>query len=240
MRRLLLVAALAALAACALPRAASAYIPSPQYGAFEIKFGPYRPNVDDEAGISGTPYADTFGPKESMFLTVLELDWQFFRFDNIISFGVGGSFGFMQEYARSKTESGAVSNDYTVLNVMPFALLGVIRVDVFADQLGVPLVPYFKGGLNWYLWWILGAGETQESGGTPGWQLQPGLALRLDGFDRMSSRTFDNESGVNHSFIFFEYIYAFVEGLGQSDHMCLSPMNLGPHGTFLAGLGIEF
>jgi len=239
MRGLLVVAALT-VAACALPRAASAYVPSPQYGAFEIKFGPYRPNVDDEKGISGTPYSDTFGPKESMFLTVLELDWQFFRFDNVISFGVGGSFGFMQEYARSKTVSGATSNDYTVLNVMPFALLGVIRVDVLADQLGVPLVPYFKGGLNWYLWWILGAGETQESGGTPGWQIQPGLALRLDGFDKMSARTFDNETGVNHSFIFFEFTYAVVEGLGKTDHMHLSPMDLVPHGTFLAGLGIEF
>jgi hypothetical protein len=240
MKRLSLAAASAALAVCLLPLGVSAYVPSPQYGAFEIKFGPYRPNVDDQPGLTGTPYASTFGKKESMFLTTLEVDWQFFRFDGIISFGVGGSFGFMQEYARSQTVSGAESNDYTVLNVIPFTLVGVIRVDVLADQLGVPLVPYFKGGLNWYLWWILGAGDTQDSGGTPGWQISPGIALRLDGFDRMSARTFDNETGVNHSFIFFEYVYAIVEGLGQTDHMFLSPMNMGSHGTWLAGLGIEF
>ena len=240
MKRISLTAALVVFAWCVAPGTAAAYVPSPHYGAFEIKFGPYRPNVDDEPGLTGSPYADTFGRNESMFLTSLELDWQFFRFDKIISFGLGGSFGFMQEYARSQTVSGATSNDFTVLNVMPFALLGVIRVDVLADELGVPLVPYFKGGINWYLWWILGAGETQEKGGTPGWQLSPGIALRLDGFDKMSARTFDNETGVNHSFIFFEFTYAVVEGLGGKDHMYLSPMDLVPHGTFLAGLGIEF
>jgi hypothetical protein len=239
MRRLALAVLAAASLALLLPVAASAYVPSPQYGAFEIKFGPYRPNVDDEPGLAGSPYASTFGSNESMFLTSLELDWQFARVLDI-SFGVGGSFGFMQEYARSQTVSGLKSNDFTVLNVMPFTLLGVIRIDALADELGVPLVPYFKGGLNWYLWWILGAGETREKGGTPGWQIQPGLALRLDGFDEMSARTFDNETGVNHSFIFFEYVYAVVEGLGQDAHMYLSPMNLGAHGTFLAGLGIEF
>jgi len=239
MKRFSLAAAAAVLAVCVLPGAASAYVPSPQYGAFELKFGPYRPNVDDEPGLSGSPYADMFGSNESMFLTELELDWQFFRIIDI-SFGVGGSFGFMQEYARSQTVSGAKSNDYTVLNVMPFGLLGIIRVDAIADELGVPLIFYFKGGLSWYLWWILGAGETQESGGTLGWQIRPGIALRLDSFDKMSARTFDNETGVNHSFIFFEFVYAMVEGLGQKDHMYLSPMNLGSHGTFMAGLGIEF
>jgi hypothetical protein len=239
MRRFSVIAVFAVLAVCVLPGAASAYVPSPQYGAFEIKFGPYRPNVDQEPGLSGSPYADMFGAKESMFLTELELDWQFFRIIDV-SFGLGGSFGFMQEYARSQTVSGATSNDFTVLNVMPFALLGVIRIDALADELGVPLIPYFKGGINWYLWWILGAGQTQEKGGTLGWQIQPGLALRLDGFDKMSARTFDNETGVNHSFIFFEFTYAVVEGLGQANHMYLSPMDLVPHGTFLAGLGIEF
>jgi hypothetical protein len=239
MRRLKLAAAVAALAVCLSPVAAAAYVPSPQYGAFEIKFGPYRPNVDDQPGLSGTPYKSTFGSGGSMFLTELELDWQFFRIIDI-SFGLGGSFGFMQDYARSQTVSGNTSNDFTVLNVMPFALLGVIRVDALADELGVPLCFYVKGGLNWYLWWILGAGETQEKGGTPGWQISPGIALRLDGFDKMSARTFDNETGVNHSFIFFEYTYAMVEGLGQTNHMYLSPTDLGSHGTFLAGLGIEF
>ncbi len=231
----------ALLAAVLLPSVAQAYVPSPQYGAFEIKFGPYRPNVDEEPALgASTPYADTFGSKENMFLTTLELDWQFWRVPGV-SFGLGGSFGFMQEYARARTvETNQLSSDYTVLNVMPFALLAVIRVDAIADFLGVPIVPYIKGGLNWYLWWVLGAGDTVESGGTMGWQINPGIAIRLDGFDRMSSRTFDNESGINHSFIFFEFLVAHVEGLGKDGgYMYLSPSNIGS-ATFQIGLGLEF
>jgi len=238
MKRIVLaVLALSVLA----PAVAEAYVPSPRYGAFEIKFGPYRPNVDEEPGLTGTPYADTFGAKESMFLTTLELDWQFLRVPGV-SFGLGGSFGFMQEYAKARTvETGQVSSDYTVLNVMPFALLAVIRIDAIADFLSVPVVPYFKIGLNWYLWWVLGAGETIESGGTMGWQMNPGLAIRLDGFDQMSARTFDNEAGINHSFIFFELLWARVEGLGRGDdYMHLSPVNWGKAGAFQIGLGLEF
>jgi hypothetical protein len=239
MKRISAAALVAASLVLLLPGAAAAYVPSPQYGAFEVKFGPYRPNVDDQPGLTSLPYEDTFGKKESMFLTSLEVDWQFFRIIDV-SFGLAGSLGFMQESARSLTESGSESNDYTVLNVIPFAVLGVIRIDVLADELGVPIIPYFKGGVNWYFWWILGAGATQETGGTPGWQINPGVALRLDQFDKMSARTFDNEVGVNHSFLFFEFDFAVVEGFGNGDNMYLSPQNLPGKGTWQAGIGVEF
>jgi len=113
-------------------------------------------------------------------------------------------------------------------------------VDTLADELGIPLIPYFKGGMNWYVWWTRNAGETTDSGGTPGWQICPGLALRLDQFDKMSARTFDNEIGVNHSFIFFELLIANVNGFGSGDNMYLSPENLWSYATWQAGLGIEF
>jgi len=222
-----------------VPALAEAYVPSPQYGAFEVKFGPYRPNVDDEPGLSGTPYRDALN-NDNMFLTMFELDWQFLQLRGI-NFGIGGAFGFGQAYAKAQTESGGASADYTVLNVMPFNLLGVIRIDVLARELNVPLVPFFKGGLNWYLWWVLdGGGDTAASGGTMGWQINPGLALELDSLDRISARTFDNEVGVNHSYIFFEYVYAQVEGYGRDGYMYLSPTNMGDNGTFMIGLAVEF
>jgi hypothetical protein len=217
---------------------AGAYVPSPQYGAFELKFGPYTPNVDDEPGLAGSPYHAVFG-NDTMFLTMIELDFQFLRLRGI-NFGVGGGMGFMQAYTKAQTVSGQDSADYTVLNVMPFALLGVVRVDVLANELHVPLVPYFKGGLNWYLWWVLGGGANKGSGGTPGWQISPGLGIQLDGFDEMSSRTFDNELGVNHSYLFFEYTYAVVEGLFGGDNMYLSPDNMGKNGTWFIGVALEF
>jgi hypothetical protein len=237
------------------PTAALAYIPSPQYGAFELKFGPYKPSVDKTKSLTGTPYKDTFGDK-SMFLTVLELDWQIWHPPGL-SLGIGGSFGFMQAYTKSAilTEDGEESDqesaDYTVLNVMPFALLAVIRIDVLANKLSVPLVPYLKVGINWYLWWILGGGEVAEfsdqengtvkgRGGTLGWQISPGLAFRLDSLDPISARTFDNEVGVNHSYLFMEIIWADVDGFdGGEEYLNLSSDNFGG-ATFLGGLCVEF
>jgi hypothetical protein len=220
------------LAALTLPIGASAYVPSPQDGAFELKFGPYTPNVDEEPGLTGKPYKDIF-KDDWMFLTVLELDWQIVHRWGM-SLGVGGSAGFMQVYAPAKTAEGVESSDYTVLNVIPFAVLAVLRVDALADELNIPFVPYFKAGLNWYLWWVLSGGDTVDKGATPGWQLSPGLMFRLDSFDPMSARTFDNEVGVNHSYLFGEFTWATVEGLGRDGYMYLSDT------TFLIGLALEF
>ena len=217
---------------------------SPQYGAFELKFGPYKPAVDDNSSLSGTPYKDTFND-DTMFLTVIELDWQFIHPPGV-SLGVGGSFGFMQTYAKSRiADTGETSVDYTVLNVMPFAALFVARVDALPEYLHIPLVPYFKIGMNWYLWWILGGGDTavyegeKGRGGTMGWQLSPGLAIQLDGFDKKTARTFDNEVGVNHSYIFVEMLWAFVDRFGNSDYMNLSSATFG-NATIMAGLCLEF
>ncbi len=243
-----------ALAVLLISEVATAYIPSPQYGAFELKFGPYRPNVDAEPGLTGEkkPYR-TILKNDNMFLTVLELDWQFYHPPGF-SLGIGGSVGFMQAYARStiETEDGGEedSADYTVLNVIPFALLGIIRIDALADELNVPLVPFVKAGLNWYLWWMLGGGETAQFtddkgdtedgvGGTLGWQVSTGLMFRLDQFDPMSARTFDNEVGVNHSYIFVELLWAGVEGLGRDNVLYLSTDTFFD-ATLLAGLCLEF
>jgi len=226
-------------AALLLPTVALGYTPSPRYGAFELKFGPYTPNVDDEPGLTGTPYADAMN-NDTMFATIFEVDWQFLHLPGI-NFGVGGQFGFMQAYAPAMTESGTQSADYTVLNVIPFAVLGVVRVEVLPEFTKVPLVPYFKGGINWYFWWVLGGnGESVEEAGTMGWQLNPGLAILLDWLDDRSARTIDNEAGINNSYIFFEFLYAQVEGFGRSGYMYLSPNDLAENSTFLIGLCLEF
>jgi hypothetical protein len=226
-------------AALLLPAAAQAYTPSPRYGAFELKFGPYTPNVDDEPGLTGTPYADAMN-NDTMFATIFEVDWQFLHLPGI-NFGAGIQFGFMQAYARAQTESGGESADYTVLNVMPFALLGVVRVEVLPEFTKVPLVPYFKGGINWYFWWVLGgSGSSVEEAGTMGWQINPGLAILLDWLDDRSARTIDNEAGINNSYIFFEFLYAQVEGFGRDGYMYLSPNDLAENSTFLIGLCLEF
>jgi hypothetical protein len=230
---------------------------SPQYGAFELKFGPYRPAVDENPSLSGTPYADIFHD-DAMFLTVLELDWQFIHPPGF-SVGLGGSIGFMQAYAKSLIDNGDGTTsrsdaDYTVLNVIPWAVLAVFRVDALADYVNVPLVPFFKIGMNWYLWWTREGGQTgtiewtdengepiseKARGATLGWQFSTGLAVRLDPFDRRTARTFDNDVGVNHSYLFVEFLWAFVNRFGNPDYMNLST-NTFANATVLGGLCLEF
>ncbi len=230
-------------AICTMVIDAAAYVPSRQYGAFELKFGPYRPAVDENPSLNGQPYHDVFND-DTMFLTALEVDWQFIHPPGF-SLGLGGGLGFMQAYAKSLTLEGRSDADYTVLNVMPFVLLLVARVDVLPEYLNVPIVPYLKFGFNWYFWWVLGGGDVatvndeRGRGGTLGWQVTPGLAFQLDPLDRSAARTFDNEVGVNHSYIFVEILWAFVDRFGNEDYMNLST-NTFANATVLAGLALEF
>ncbi len=212
---------------------------SKQVGAFELRFGVYTPQVDDEPSLHGaTPYKDTFG-NGSLFIFELEVDWQFWRWPGG-TLGIGGSAGYFQAYAKAKSASGETSGDYTVLNVVPFRMPFVVRIDWFARELGVPLVPYGKIGLDYYVWWILDAGDIASwnghdgEGGTFGWHGGGGLMILLDPIDPYAARTFDNEVGVNNSYLFFEYYYADISNFGASDAMYLGD------NTWVAGLALEF
>lgn len=228
------------IAVLSTPALTRAYIASPQNGAFELKFGPYEPEigVGDASGDNESAYKAAFGGG-SMFLTELEIDWQFWHPPGV-SFGVGGSIGFMQNWKTATTEEGGKSKDYLVLNVLPMAVLAVIRVDVLSEHMGIPLVPYIKGGLSYHLWWSLNAGDTDDHGGTLGMQLRPGIMFQLDPLDETSARTFDNEVGVNDSYLFFELIIADADHFGKDGHLDFTPKNIGNRATFVAGLALEF
>ncbi|MBN2714254.1 MAG: hypothetical protein JXX14_00285 [Deltaproteobacteria bacterium] len=228
-------------------QSAEAYMPSPRHGALEIKFGPHRPDGRAfRVNNTNYDYGDFFGNKESMFRAELELDWQFARVNEVMSFAIGFGWGFMREEARgfveSTTGTGTLerSADQTSINVMPFSVLGVIRIDVLAEKLGVPFVPYFKTGPNWYLWWTKTGGDRDNSGGTLGWQMNPGVAFLLDWIDETTARTFDNEVGVNNSYLFVELMYAKIDGFGDNGKLDLTPNNIGDSATWFAGLCLEF
>src|SRR5262249_22315488 len=67
---------------------------SPENWAFELRFGPYRPDVDSEFGGRTMPYQEFFGSGASL-LFGFEVDYQLWhRFG---SFGIGGSFGWFSD-----------------------------------------------------------------------------------------------------------------------------------------------
>jgi hypothetical protein len=233
---------------------------SSQWFAFELKFGSYVPSIDNSAGLNGaTPFRDLFTnqfdmPKhkpDGRLLTQVEFDFQFLHKHG--SLGIGATLGFYNRSTHSFQYSDANgmvacqvpmctrSGDVTNLYIMPLSLLAVYRWDWLALKYKVPLVPYVKIGLAYYIWWITnGSGSTSQFGkesgygGSFGFVVHPGLAFLLDVIDPPAARTMDAELGINHTYLFFEMNYANVNGFGASNKLDLSDL------TYNTGLAFEF
>jgi hypothetical protein len=239
---------------------------SSQWFAFELKFGPYSPNIDASPGLHGHPFADLFPPAPNKtrppgrLLTQLEFDFQFLHkwYGN---FGIGHTVGYARRTTHSLQYVGSTmtpctsgsggncmpSGDTTALNVIPLSLMAVYRFDYLANRYRIPFVPYFKIGLAYYLWVIEngGGGVAQYTppgssssqggwGGTWGWVMNPGGAFLLDILDPSAARTIDAELGINHTYLFCEFHYADITGLGAANKMNLSDTTLN------AGIAFEF
>lgn len=212
---------------------------SPQNFAFEVRFGPYRPEVDEPFGSNG-PYKRTFGSGDGIYFG-LEVDWQALRIPYVGTFGPGFSWGTTTKSANAKLAGTTTSSaEDTYFSVMPMYLAGVLRVDVFAREFGIPLVPYGKFGLGWGLWstgtdtgvsrrdGVLGKGTTL------GPHLALGGMLLLDIIDNSSSAQFDEGTGVNNSYLFVEWMRNNLDGMFTS-----SPtMHVGTS-TWVVGLAFE-
>jgi hypothetical protein len=237
---------------------------SSQRFAIELKFGPYTPNIDASPGLKGaTPFSDLFNPAGTKgkppwrLLSTVEFDVQLLH--KFGSLGIGVTTGYYRrtthsfQFANAATMTGCQvgscvrSGDQTALNILPLSALAVYRFDWLAHRYRVPLVPYFKIGLAYDVWWIENGGGTLSTtnistpqktysswGGTFGWVLNPGLAFLLDIIDPSAARTIDAELGINHTYLFCELNYADISGFGAPNQMVLSDVALN------AGIAFEF
>jgi hypothetical protein len=212
--------------------------------AFEIKVGPYYPDIDGESGLTGKPYETMFGSGKSI-LPQMELDRFFFH--PYGELGLGASIGYMWNSAKSfaQDENGVVTSmrsaDDTGFKLFPLALMVVYRSTALADRTVIPIVPYAKVGLSYYIWQITkGDGSTAEisgqkgRGATLGWQGTLGLALRADRLDPEAARGLESDLGVEHAGFFFDVTYANVSGLFQSNRLHVGDF------TWAAGVNFEF
>ncbi|HVZ71474.1 MAG TPA: MXAN_2562 family outer membrane beta-barrel protein [Polyangia bacterium] len=199
---------------------------SPQAFAFELKFGPYRPDVDSEFNGKRTPYKDYFGNGRHL-MSQVELDWQILRRFGSIAIGVGIGYFDVTGTAPLGNGSGVPSGDQSTLKVIPFSLSGVYRFDYFLQTRGFPVVPFGKLGLDYAYWSVAdGNGEIATDGmggtgrgGTRGWHAAAGAALVLDIFDPEAARDFDADLGVNHTALTFEFSHADLSGLGRAGQL---------------------
>jgi hypothetical protein len=168
---------------------------SPQHWAFELKFAPYVPHIDSSPGLTGKPFSEIFNKQgdvrqpDRRLLTEVELDFQFWhKFGSLAVAATGGyyrrtshSFEYASSTATSMTPcvvpNCTRSGDTTALNIIPLSLSLVYRFDVLALRYRVPLVPYVKIGLAYYIWII------ENGGGAGSIAFQPGQSQTVQPVD---------------------------------------------------------
>ena len=194
--------------------------------AFELRFGPYLPDVDSEFNGTRHPYRDYYGTGDHL-LTQTEFDVEILHHIGTVALGAGLSYYSVSGVAPVASGTGLPSGDMSTLKVVPVSLSAIYRFDYFLERRGFPLVPFGKVGLDWAYWQITDGNDEiatdghggKGRGGTLGWHAAVGVALVLDWLDPDAARDFDNEMGVNHTSLVFQLTHADISGLGASGRM---------------------
>jgi len=229
-----------ALSLLALPTGAAAD-ETPQTMAMEVRLGTYQPSIDSEFDDGSKPLEDIFG-SESAWMLGAEIDVQLWH--GFGSLGVFTSAGWGYLEGKGLSVDGTQASDATTFSLVPVVLGGVYRFDVLATRFNIPLVFALKGGFDYTFWWIRdGLDEVTESvetdktmpgyGGTYGLHWAASLHLLLDFFEPHTAKVFDNDIGVNNSYLFAEYVGSWVNDFGSDTSFDLS------HNGFVFGLAFE-
>ena len=274
-RRLLVLAsaAPAALAALVLfaPSAARAQAPSPYWDGTNnddttevddkdlvrwhvgVRVGPYTPDIDSQFGMTPGPYADMFGG--ARYTPMIDIDrilWTGFG-----QLGVGGSIGYMQKTANAWADGSTPGDpmrmrspgDENTFRLLPLALTATYRLTWFDDEYGVPIVPYVRGGLAYYMWWVRSNGKTAAAcwdgthtqgcdaddalGASLGVVGSIGIAIRAERIDAAAASSM-KQGGIQHAGFYGELSLAKVDGFGSGTKLSVGDA------TWFAGVDFEF
>ena len=196
---------------------------SPQDAAVELRFGPYKPEVD--SALSSTPFESTFGD-DNRYLFGFEADWQLFRIPHFGTLGPGFGWGVTKFTAKAPfTDGSGTSQTDTRIWIMPMHLVAVARADVLVKDFGIPFVPYVKLGFGYGMWWTNDGGKPSKvdgvkgKGGSYGLTYAGGLMFLLDILDEDDAVTADGITGINNSYIFAEWYRPQLDGFGNEKIM---------------------
>lgn len=215
---------------------------SPRNMALELHVGPYTPSIDSQFR-DATPYQDVFG-NDGAILFGVHADYQLWQ--DFGSVAVGGGMRYGRVEGTALRADGGQTTDSTTLQFIPLKADVIYRFDWPAVEYGVPFVPYAKLGLDYVVWWITnnrdevanafgpdGKGRAGR-GGTFGWHFAIGGQLLLDFLEPATATRFDQETGVNNSYLFAEFAVNQVNDFGTGGSFDLSD------NAFSAGLMFEF
>lgn len=216
-----------------------------------LRLGPYIPDIDKQFGMDPGPYAEMFGGYQ--ILPVLDIDrilWTGFG-----QLGVGGSIGYMQKSAKAWAsptpgeDRMRSSGDENTFRLFPIAATVVYRFTWLDDNYGIPVVPYVRGGLSYYIWWMRTNGKTSTAcwdgsdtpdcdadkalGATIGVQGSIGIAIRAERVDAAAATSM-RAGGIQHAGFYGELSLAKVDGFGSEYKLSVGDA------TWFAGVNFEF
>ncbi len=192
--------------------------------ALELRIGAYRPEADAEFD---RIYGDQQGPLVGLELDVLPL-----RIPYVGRLGGGISFAWA-EYRASACVDSTCSNrasERSSFRVFPFGFMAVLRADVLARELGVPLVFTGKLGLDLVQFRERVGSRDAGSGIALGLRWAAQVALELDFINPRAARNLAEEWGINHAFFYFEAFGSTAE----------NGVRLGDRLAYVGGLGLSF
>jgi hypothetical protein len=218
-----------------------------------IRVGPYVPDIDKQFSRSPGPYEQMFGGYR--ILPMLDVDR--ILWSRLGQVGVGLSIGYLQKSARTfrldsmpSDDPRARGADRNKFRLVPMALTATYRFTWFDDEYGVPVVPYVRGGLSYYLWWVSVNGGVAEVcndlmsedpmcsknkalGASVGVQGSIGIAIRAERIDGPTAMSMQ-QSGIQHAGIYAELSLAKVDGFGSDTKLSVGDA------TWFAGVNFEF
>lgn len=199
--------------------------PSSENFTLELRGGAYRADLGPSFQRA---FGDDLGP-----LLAIELDGHIFRIPYVGPVAIGARIGWVEWNGTAQTQAGEDAGG-TGMSLIPISALAVLRVDVLARELNVPLVLSGKFGVELGYYETGTAGVRQATGLSAGLSYGAQIALELDFLEPRAARRLDEEWGINHAEIFFEL---FGSTMGSfSDRM----LPLGTGLTWSTGLGFTF
>jgi hypothetical protein len=218
-----------------------------------IRVGPYIPDIDKQIGQDPGPYEAMFGG--ARVIPMLDVDrilWTGFG-----QLGIGGSIGYMQKTAHAWADGTKFTDpdrmrspgDENTFRLVPLALTATYRFTWLDDEYGIPVVPYVRGGLAYYMWWVRTNGDTAKAcwdgmhtqgcdadkaiGASLGVVGSIGLAIRAERVDSSAAASM-RQSGIMHAGFYGELSLAKVDGFGSD-----TKLSVGDR-TWFAGVDFEF
>lgn len=180
----------------------------PDWGV-ELGLSLYRPAVDSEFGNGVQPFADTFSNSRHLMSEAELARYLGHRFG---TWGVGLRAGYYKVSGPAFLADGITrSGDETGLRLVPLSLSLFYRATGLAGLKRVPLIPYFKAGLDGVVWTATTTGSASRSGFTPGWHAAAGTIL---GLNFLFGSAIVPGAIADPCALFFEWDYAAINGLG--------------------------